>query len=218
MAVKETMKKATTTTTVPVKKEKAPAKTKVLAKRELTSFSDAYRMKYEDEVRKGLQKRFGYTNVMRIPRIAKITINRGIGEATENPKVIDSSVEEIGLISGQKPIVTLAKKSIATFKIRKNAPVGVAVTLRGVRMYAFLEKLVTVVFERIRDFKGLSPKSFDGRGNFTFALKEQLVFPEISYDKVDKARGMSITITTTAQTDEECKALLEAFGVPFRQR
>jgi large subunit ribosomal protein L5 len=215
MAVKETMKKATT---VPVKKEKAPAKTKVLAKRELTSFSDAYRMKYEDEVRKGLQKRFGYTNVMRIPRIAKITINRGIGEATENPKVIDSSVEEIGLISGQKPIVTLAKKSIATFKIRKNAPVGVAVTLRGVRMYAFLEKLVTVVFERIRDFKGLSPKSFDGRGNFTFALKEQLVFPEISYDKVDKARGMSITITTTAQTDEECKALLEAFGVPFRQR
>jgi large subunit ribosomal protein L5 len=216
MAVKETMKKATTT--VPVKKEKAPAKTKVLAKRELTSFSDAYRMKYEDEVRKGLQKRFGYTNVMRIPRIAKITINRGIGEATENPKVIDSSVEEIGLISGQKPIVTLAKKSIATFKIRKNAPVGVAVTLRGVRMYAFLEKLVTVVFERIRDFKGLSPKSFDGRGNFTFALKEQLVFPEISYDKVDKARGMSITITTTAQTDEECKALLEAFGVPFRQR
>ena len=217
MAAKETTKKATIAV-VPAKKEKAPAKTKVLAKRELTSFSDAYRVKYEDEVRKGLQKRFGYTNVMRIPRIAKITINRGIGEATENPKVIDSSVEEIGLISGQKPIVTLAKKSIATFKIRKNAPVGVAVTLRGVRMYAFLEKLVTVVFERIRDFKGLSPKSFDGRGNFTFALKEQLVFPEISYDKVDKARGMSITITTTAQTDEECKALLEAFGVPFRQR
>lgn len=217
MAAKETTKK-TTTATVPAKKEKAPAKTKVLAKRELTSFSDAYRVKYEDEVRKGLQKRFDYTNVMRIPRIAKITINRGIGEATENPKVIDSSVEEIGLISGQKPIVTLAKKSIATFKIRKNAPVGVAVTLRGVRMYAFLEKLVTVVFERIRDFKGLSPKSFDGRGNYTFALKEQLVFPEISYDKVDKARGMSITITTTAQSDEECKALLEAFGVPFRQR
>ncbi|HEX7608138.1 MAG TPA: 50S ribosomal protein L5 [Candidatus Cryosericum sp.] len=217
MAAKETTKKATIAV-VPAKKEKAPAKSKVLAKRELTSFSDAYRVKYEDEVRKGLQKRFGYTNVMRIPRVAKITINRGIGEATENPKVIDSSVEEIGLISGQKPIVTLAKKSIATFKIRKNAPVGVAVTLRGVRMYAFLEKLVTVVFERIRDFKGLSPKSFDGRGNFTFALKEQLVFPEISYDKVDKARGMSITITTTAQTDEECKALLEAFGVPFRQR
>jgi large subunit ribosomal protein L5 len=217
MAAKETTKKATTAP-VPAKKEKAPAKSKVLAKRELSSFSDAYRVKYEDEVRKGLQKRFGYTNVMRIPCIAKITINRGIGEATENPKVIDSSVEEIGLISGQKPIVTLAKKSIATFKIRKNAPVGVAVTLRGVRMYAFLEKLVTVVFERIRDFKGLSPKSFDGRGNYTFALKEQLVFPEISYDKVDKARGMSITITTTAQTDEECKALLEAFGVPFRQR
>jgi len=217
MAAKETTKKATTAV-VPAKKEKSPAKSKVLAKRELTSFSDAYRVKYVDEVRKGLQKRFDYTNVMRIPRIAKITINRGIGEATENPKVIDSSVEEIGLVSGQKPIVTLAKKSIATVKIRKNAPVGVAVTLRGVRMYAFLEKLVTVVFERIRDFKGLSPKSFDGRGNYTFALKEQLVFPEISYDKVDKARGMSITITTTAQTDEECKALLEAFGVPFRQR
>lgn len=217
MAAKEMTKKATTAA-VPAKKVKAPAKSKVLAKRELTSFSDAYRVKYVDEVRKGLQKHFGYTNVMRIPRIAKITVNRGIGEATENPKVIDSSVEEIGLISGQKPIVTLAKKSIATFKIRKNAPVGVAVTLRGVRMYAFLEKLVTVVFERIRDFKGLSPKSFDGRGNYTFALKEQLVFPEISYDKVDKARGMSITITTTAQTDEECKALLEAFGVPFRQR
>ncbi len=217
MAAKEATKKPITAA-VPAKKEKTPAKTKVLAKRELKSFSDAYRVKYEDEVRKGLQKRFGYTNVMRIPRIAKITINRGIGEATENPKVIDSSVEEIGLISGQKPIVTLAKKSIATFKIRKNAPVGVAVTLRGVRMYAFLEKLVTVVFERIRDFKGLSPKSFDGRGNYTFALKEQLVFPEISYDKVDKARGMSITVTTTAQTDEECKALLEAFGVPFRQR
>jgi large subunit ribosomal protein L5 len=217
MAAKETTKKVAAPA-VPAKKEKAPAKTKVVAKRELTSFSDAYRVKYEDEVRKSLQKRFGYTNVMRIPHIAKITINRGIGEATENPKVIDSSVEEIGLISGQKPIVTLAKKSIATFKIRKNAPVGVAVTLRGVRMYAFLEKLVTVVFERIRDFKGLSPKSFDGRGNYTFALKEQLVFPEISYDKVDKARGMSITVTTTAQTDEECKALLEAFGVPFRQR
>lgn len=217
MAAKEATKK-TTTAAAPAKKEKAPAKVKVLAKRELSSFSSAYRTKYEDEVRKELQKRFGYTNAMRVPRIAKITINRGIGEATENPKVIDSSVEEIGLISGQKPIVTLAKKSIATFKIRKNAPVGVAVTLRGVRMYAFLEKLVTVVFERIRDFKGLSPKSFDGRGNYTFALKEQLVFPEISYDKVDKARGMSITVTTTAQTDEECKALLEAFGVPFRQR
>ncbi|MHB8071806.1 MAG: 50S ribosomal protein L5 [Candidatus Cryosericum sp.] len=217
MAAKEATKK-TTTAAAPAKKEKAPAKAKVLAKRELSSFSSAYRTKYEEEVRKELQKRFGYTNAMRVPRIAKITINRGIGEATENPKVIDSSVEEIGLISGQKPIVTLAKKSIATFKIRKNAPVGVAVTLRGVRMYAFLEKLVTVVFERIRDFKGLSPKSFDGRGNYTFALKEQLVFPEISYDKVDKARGMSITVTTTAQTDEECKALLEAFGVPFRQR
>jgi large subunit ribosomal protein L5 len=217
MAAKEATKK-TTTAAAPAKKEKAPAKAKVQAKRELSSFSSAYRTKYEDEVRKELQKRFGYTNAMRVPRIAKITINRGIGEATENPKVIDSSVEEIGLISGQKPIVTLAKKSIATFKIRKNAPVGVAVTLRGVRMYAFLEKLVTVVFERIRDFKGLSPKSFDGRGNYTFALKEQLVFPEISYDKVDKARGMSITVTTTAQTDEECKALLEAFGVPFRQR
>lgn len=217
MAAKEATKK-TTTAVAPAKKEKAPAKAKVLAKRELSSFSSAYRTKYEEEVRKELQKRFGYTNAMRVPRIAKITINRGIGEATENPKVIDSSVEEIGLISGQKPIVTLAKKSIATFKIRKNAPVGVAVTLRGVRMYAFLEKLVTVVFERIRDFKGLSPKSFDGRGNYTFALKEQLVFPEISYDKVDKARGMSITVTTTAQTDEECKALLEAFGVPFRQR
>lgn len=217
MAAKEVTKK-TAPAAAPAKKEKAPAKGKVIAKRELASFSNAYRTKYETEVRKELQKRFGYANVMQIPRIAKITINRGIGEATENPKVIDSSVEEIGLISGQKPIVTLAKKSIATFKIRKNAPVGVAVTLRGVRMYAFLEKLVTVVFERIRDFKGLSPKSFDGRGNYTFALKEQLVFPEISYDKVDKARGMSITVTTTAQTDEECKALLESFGVPFRQR
>lgn len=217
MAAKEAVKKTVAAAT-PAKKEKAPAKAKGPVKRELSSFSSAYRTKYEEEVRKSLQKRFGYTNPMRIPRISKITINRGIGEATENPKVIDSSVEEISLISGQKPIVTLAKKSIATFKIRKNAPVGVAVTLRGVRMYAFLEKLVTVVFERIRDFKGLSPKSFDGRGNFTFALKEQLVFPEISYDKVDKARGMSITITTSARTDEECKALLEAFGVPFRQR
>ncbi|MGB9665801.1 MAG: 50S ribosomal protein L5 [Candidatus Cryosericum sp.] len=217
MAAKEVTKK-TAPAAAPAKKEKTPAKGKVVAKRELASFSNAYRAKYETEVRKELQKRFGYANVMQIPRIAKITINRGIGEATENPKVIDSSVEEIGLISGQKPIVTLAKKSIATFKIRKNAPVGVAVTLRGVRMYAFLEKLVTVVFERIRDFKGLSPKSFDGRGNYTFALKEQLVFPEILYDKVDKARGMSITVTTTAQTDEECKALLESFGVPFRQR
>ncbi len=217
MAAKEVIKKAAPAA-VPAKKEKSPAKGKVVTKRELASFSNAYRTKYETEVRKDLQKRFGYVNVMQIPRIAKITINRGIGEATENPKVIDSSVEEIGLISGQKPIVTLAKKSIATFKIRKSAPVGVAVTLRGVRMYAFLEKLVTVVFERIRDFKGLSPKSFDGRGNYTFALKEQLVFPEISYDKVDKARGMSITITTTALTDEECKALLESFGVPFRQR
>lgn len=217
MTAKETAKKAVAATSG---KEKpvAAAKAKTLAKRELSSFSDAFRTRYDAEVRKALQKRFGYTNVMRIPRVAKITINRGIGEATENPKVIESSVEEIGLISGQKPVVTLAKKSIATFKIRKDAPVGVAVTLRSTRMYAFLEKLVTVVFERIRDFKGLSPKSFDGRGNYTFSLKEQLVFPEIVYDRVDKARGMSITITTTARTDEECKALLEAFGVPFRQR
>ncbi|MDO9100097.1 MAG: 50S ribosomal protein L5 [Caldisericota bacterium] len=217
MTAKETVKKAVAATSG---KEKpvAAVKAKSLVKREISSFSDAFRSRYDTEVRKALQKRFGYTNVMRIPRIAKITINRGIGEATENPKVIESSVEEIGLISGQKPVVTLAKKSIATFKIRKDAPVGVAVTLRSVRMYAFLEKLVTVVFERIRDFKGLSSKSFDGRGNYTFSLKEQLVFPEIVYDRVDKARGMSITITTTAQTDEECKALLEAFGVPFRQR
>ena len=171
--------------------------------------------KYTSEVAKAMMEKFGYKNVMEIPKIEKVVLNMGIGEAVANPKVIDSAVADMTLISGQKPVVTRAKKSVAAFKIRAGMPIGAKVTLRGERMYYFLDKLFNVALARVRDFRGVSPKSFDGRGNYTMGIKEQLIFPEIEYDKVDKIRGMDIIIVTTAKTDEEARELLKLMGMPF---
>ena len=172
---------------------------------------------YEKEIRPALKSQFGYKNEMQIPRLKKIVLNMGLGEASQDSKVVQGAVEEMGLITGQKPVVTRAKKSEAGFKIREGMPIGCKVTLRGARMYEFLDRFVNIAMPRIRDFRGVSPKSFDGRGNYNMGLKEQLIFPEINYDKVDKVRGMDITIVTDANTNEECKALLEGFSVPFRK-
>ena len=163
-----------------------------------------------------LTVQFGYKSVMQVPRIEKITLNMGVGEAVADKKILDNAVADMNKIAGQKPLVTKSRKSIATFKIRDNYPIGCKVTLRGVRMYEFLDRLVTVAIPRIRDFRGISSKSFDGRGNFNFGIKEQIIFPEIEYDKIDALRGMNITITTSAKSDDEGKALLAAFKFPFR--
>jgi large subunit ribosomal protein L5 len=163
-----------------------------------------------------LAKRFGFTNQMAIPKVKKITVNIGMGEASANVKLLDTAAAELGQITGQKPVITRAKKSIANFKIRQGMPIGCMVTLRGERMYEFLDRLSAVVFPRVRDFKGLAPSSFDGRGNYTIGLKDQLVFPEIDYTRVDKIKGMNITITTSARNDEEGRELLKLLGVPFR--
>jgi large subunit ribosomal protein L5 len=163
-----------------------------------------------------LMKKFGYKSRMQVPRIRKVVLNMGVGEAVGDKKIMDNAVGDLTKIAGQKPVVTLARKSIATFKIRKGYPVGCMVTLRGGRMYEFLDRLVSVAIPRIRDFRGISPRSFDGRGNFNIGVKEQIIFPEIEYDKIDALRGMNITITTTAKTDEEGRALLGAFNFPFR--
>ncbi len=171
---------------------------------------------YKDEVVKALMTQFGYTSVMQVPRIDKITLNMGVGEAVADKKVMENAVGDMEKIAGQKAIVTKAKKSVAAFKIRDDYPVGCKVTLRRERMYEFLDRLVTVAMPRIRDFRGISAKSFDGRGNYNMGVKEQIIFPEIEYDKIDALRGMNITITTTAKTDEEAKALLTAFSFPFR--
>ena len=171
--------------------------------------------KYTSEVAKAMMEKFGYKNVMEIPKIEKVVLNMGIGEAVANPKVIDSALADMTLISGQKPVVTRAKKSVAAFKIRAGMPIGAKVTLRGERMYYFLDKLFNVALARVRDFRGVSPKSFDGRGNYTMGIKEQLIFPEIEYDKVDAIRGMDIIIVTTAKTDEEARELLKLMGMPF---
>lgn len=171
--------------------------------------------KYEQEVAPALQKQFNYSNVMMLPRMEKVVVNVGLGEAVQNAKALDAAVGDIAAITGQKPIVTKAKKSIATFKIRAGMPIGCKVTLRGERMWDFLDKLVNVALPRVRDFRGVSPKAFDGRGNYALGLKEQLIFPEIDYDKVDKIRGMDIIIVTTANSDEEAKALLKGLGMPF---
>ena len=171
--------------------------------------------KYTSEVAKAMMEKFGYKNVMEIPKIEKVVLNMGIGEAVANPKVIDSAVADMTLISGQKPVVTRAKKSVAAFKIRAGMPIGAKVTLRGERMYYFVDKLFNVALARVRDFRGVSPKSFDGRGNYTMGIKEQLIFPEIEYDKVDKIRGMDIIVVTTAKTDEEARELLKLMGMPF---
>jgi large subunit ribosomal protein L5 len=174
--------------------------------------------RYTKEIAPGLAKEFGIENPMRVPKLEKITINMGMGEAVANAKILDTAADELTSIGGQKPVVTKAKKSIASFKLRKGMPIGVMVTLRGDRMYEFLDRLISVALPRVRDFRGVSPKSFDGRGNYTLGIREQLIFPEIDFNKVDKARGMNISITTTARTDDEARGLLKALGVPFRQQ
>lgn len=172
--------------------------------------------KYRREAIPALTKRFGYKNVMAVPKVRKVTLNIGLGEASTNVKLLDTAASELGQIAGQKAVITRAKKSIANFKIRRGMPIGCMVTLRGERMYEFLDRLSSVVLPRVRDFKGLPPNAFDGRGNYTLGLKDQLVFPEIDYTRVDKIKGMNITITTTARNDEEGRELLKLLGVPFR--
>ncbi len=172
---------------------------------------------YKKTVVPALTKEFGYKNVMAVPRVEKVAINIGLGEATQNPKLMDGAVTELGAIAGQKPVVTKAKKSIAAFKLREGMSIGAMVTLRGERMYEFLDRLMNVTLPRVRDFRGVSSKSFDGRGNYTLGVKDQLIFPEIDYNKVEKTKGMNISITTTAKTDAEGLALLRQLGMPFKQ-
>ena len=171
---------------------------------------------YKDSVVAELTKQFGYKSVMEVPRITKVTVNMGVGEAVADKKVMDHAVGDLTKIAGQKPVVTKSKKAIAGFKIRENMPIGAMVTLRGVQMYEFLDRFVTIALPRVRDFRGISGRSFDGRGNYNIGVKEQIIFPEIEYDKVDALRGLNISITTTAKNDEECKALLAAFKFPFK--
>lgn len=172
---------------------------------------------YQNEVVPALRKQFAYGNIMQVPRLTKITVNVGLGEALTNPKAIDFAVQDIQQITGQKPIVTRARRAIAGFKLREDRPIGVKVTLRGNQMWSFLTRLIHLALPRTRDFQGISPDSFDGRGNYTLGVREQLVFPEIAFDKIDKARGLEISIGTTAQTDEEARELLRLLGMPFRQ-
>lgn len=172
--------------------------------------------KYLNEVRPALMDRFQYTNVLQAPRLEKVVINMGVGEAKDNPKALDAAVNDMTLIAGQRPIITKARKSVASFKIREGMSIGCKVTLRGERMYEFLDKLMNVALPRVRDFRGVSPKAFDGRGNYSLGLREQLIFPEINYDQVDKVRGMDIIIVTTAKSDEEARELLRTMGMPFR--
>ena len=174
------------------------------------------REKYQKEVVPALKKEFGYTNIMAIPKVTKVVINMGLGEATSNAKIIDTAADELGKISGQKAAVRRATKSIAQFKVRQGQPVGTMVTLRGERMYEFLDRLASIALPRVRDFKGISAKGFDGRGNYTLGLRDQIIFPEIDYMKVDKARGMNVSVVTTAKTDEEARKLLQLIGLPFR--
>ena len=173
--------------------------------------------KYQKEVVPALQKEFGYKNVMAVPRIEKVVVNMGLGEATANAKLIDTGADEVARITGQKPVTRRAKKSIAAFKVRKGMPIATMVTLRGERMWEFLDRLMSIALPRVRDFKGVSPRGFDGRGNYTLGLRDQLLFPEIDYMKVDKARGMNVSVVTTAKTDEEARKLLQFIGMPFRQ-
>ena len=174
--------------------------------------------RYRETIRPKLLKDLGLTNIHQVPKVQKVTLNRGLGEAAQNSKSLEASLSEMATISGQKALVTRAKKAIATFKIRQGMPIGCTVTLRGERMYAFLERFINLALPRIRDFRGVSPKSFDGRGNYTIGIKEQLIFPEVSFDKVDTIRGMDITIVTSASSDEQGKALLSAMGMPFRNK
>jgi len=170
---------------------------------------------YEETIVKAMTEKFGYKNHMEVPKIEKIVLNMGVGEATQDKKKVTTAAEEMALIAGQKPVITIAKKSIATFKLREGMPIGVKVTMRRDNMYEFLDRLVTIAMPRIRDFRGLNPKSFDGRGNYAFGIKEQIIFPEINYDRIEKVRGMDIIVTTTAKTDDEARELLRLFGFPF---
>jgi len=178
---------------------------------------NSLKKKFEEEIASSLTSKFNYDSVMQVPKLEKIVINMGVGDAVQNSKALDTAVEELALIAGQKPVITRAKKSIAGFRLREGMPIGAKVTLRGERMYEFLQKLVSVSLPRVRDFRGISKKSFDGRGNYTLGVKEQLIFPEINYDKVNKVRGMDIVIVTTANTDEEARELLGQMGMPFQK-
>jgi large subunit ribosomal protein L5 len=179
--------------------------------------SNRFQKLYLDTAVPKLREQFNYQNIHEVPKVVKVTINRGLGETAQNAKALEASLNEVAIIAGQRPVVTRAKKAIAGFKIRKGMPVGIMVTLRRDRMYAFLDRLINLSLPRIRDFRGVSPKSFDGRGNYTLGLREQLIFPEVSYDSVDQVRGMDVSIITTAKTDEEGRALLKALGMPFRE-
>jgi large subunit ribosomal protein L5 len=171
---------------------------------------------YENEVRPQLAQEFNYRNMMEVPKLKSVVLNMGLGEAIQNIKILDNAVEELALIAGQKPVITRAKKSIASFKLRENMPIGCMVTLRRDRMYDFLDKLIHIALPRVRDFRGVSPKSFDGRGNYTLGIREHIIFPEINYDKIDKIKGLNITIVTSSKTDEEGRLLLKLLGMPFR--
>lgn len=175
-----------------------------------------FKKNYQDEIVPALMQRFGYKSIMQVPKITKITLNMGVGEAVADKKILNSAVDDLAKISGQKPVITISRKSIAGFKIREGMPIGCKVTLRRERMYEFLDRLISVAIPRIRDFRGLSARSFDGRGNYSMGVKEQIIFPEIDYDKIDALRGLDITVTTSARSDEEARALLEMFKFPFR--
>ncbi len=181
----------------------------------MADYTPRMRTRYDAEIVKAMTEKFGYKNAMEVPKLEKITLNMGVGEASQDKKKVEQAASEMELIAGQKPVVTKAKKSIAQFKLREGMPIGCKVTLRRERMYEFLDRLVTIAMPRIRDFRGLNPKSFDGRGNYAMGLKEQIIFPEISYDRIEKVRGMDIIVTTTAKTDEEARELLRLFGFPF---
>ena len=183
----------------------------------MADYTPRMRAKYDTEVAKAMTEKFGYKNVMEVPKIEKITLNMGVGEGSQDKKKVTTAADEMALISGQKPVITKAKKSIAQFKLREGMPIGCKVTLRRERMYEFLDRLITVAMPRIRDFRGLNPKSFDGRGNYAMGLKEQIIFPEISYDAIDTVRGMDVIVTTTANSDDEARELLRLFGFPFPQ-
>lgn len=182
----------------------------------MSDYEPRLRSKYQSEIVPQLMKDFGFKNIMQVPKLQRIVVNMGLGEAVQNAKLIESATEELTAITGRKPVVTRAKKSIATFKLREGMPIGVMVTLRGEQMYDFLDRLISVALPRTRDFKGVSPKAFDGRGNYTLGIREQIIFPEINYDKIDRIKGMNVTFVTTAETDEEGRALLKSLGMPFR--
>ena len=216
-AVKAAPKKTTAKKAAPKAEAPADAKVEKNAKKAPAAPSNRLLAKYRNEVIPELVKEFGYTSVMQAPRLEKVVINIGVGDATANAKALDDAVADLATIAGQKPVVTKAKKSIATFKVREGQAIGCKVTLRGVRMYEFLDKLVSIALPRVRDFRGVSRNAFDGHGNYTLGVKEQLIFPEIDYDKVTKVRGMDVVIVTTANTDKEAAALLEKLGMPFRR-